>query len=85
MLLMFIVHATMAGDFPSCNDPESGPCNQPGPPGCNDPKCCGQVCTVDPFCCVAEWDLLCVEIQSCQCFDWPYTCSIEDDGPPNDC
>jgi hypothetical protein len=28
-------------------------------PGCGDPTCCGEVCVVDPFCCLVSWDELC--------------------------
>ncbi|MFO0874062.1 MAG: hypothetical protein U0575_08845 [Phycisphaerales bacterium] len=31
-----------------------------GEPGCDDRACCMQVCAVDPFCCDASWDDICV-------------------------
>ena len=31
-----------------------------GTPGCADASCCVNVCTVDPFCCNVQWDLICV-------------------------
>lgn len=30
-------------------------------PGCEDVSCCGKVCSVDSFCCTAEWDLTCAQ------------------------
>ena len=29
-------------------------------PGCGDATCCEEVCAVDPYCCLAEWDEACV-------------------------
>ncbi len=31
-----------------------------GTPGCSDTTCCNNVCAVDPFCCISEWDSTCV-------------------------
>jgi len=31
-----------------------------GSPGCSNQPCCESVCTGDPFCCLVEWDSMCV-------------------------
>ena len=31
-----------------------------GAPGCNDAACCGAVCAADSFCCIVEWDTICI-------------------------
>ncbi len=33
-----------------------------GTPGCEQEACCGDVCTMDPFCCEVEWDTLCADL-----------------------
>jgi len=40
--------------------PSDHSCFVAGFPGCDDVECCTAVCSVDPFCCVAAWDLFCV-------------------------
>jgi len=30
--------------------------------GCNNPQCCNTVCTIEPFCCDAGWDEVCVAL-----------------------
>jgi hypothetical protein len=40
--------------------PGAGPCDAPHPgPGCDDEECCAAVCSLDPFCCATEWDIIC--------------------------
>ncbi len=35
-------------------------------PGCGDNTCCTDICTLDPFCCLREWDEFCAsDAQSC--------------------
>ncbi len=36
-------------------------------PSCNDPACCDLVCTIDPACCVSQWDEGCVALALSQC------------------
>ena len=36
-------------------------------PGCSDPFCCESVCSIDPLCCTASWDFLCVEAAAIRC------------------
>ncbi|MCH7839099.1 MAG: hypothetical protein IID38_02535, partial [Planctomycetes bacterium] len=36
-------------------------------PGCENPDCCVPVCEADPFCCLVEWDRLCVELAGSLC------------------
>lgn len=38
----------------------SGPCEAVHGPGCADETCCNVVCDADPFCCVTQWDGICV-------------------------
>ena len=50
-------------ELPTVCAPGSGPCNEPnGTPGCEDPECCDEVCQIDNFCCIVEWDQNCVDI-----------------------
>lgn len=48
-----------------CIDPcagATGDCYAPHPsPGCEESACCNLVCDADPFCCLTEWDELCVD------------------------
>jgi hypothetical protein len=72
----------------SCDCCNHAPAAQPGCPDC--PDCEVQVCSVDPFCCIVEWDSICdslaVELCTCcpgqdpgVCFDgeaaYVFTCS----------
>ncbi|MCP3903609.1 MAG: hypothetical protein GY715_08230 [Planctomycetes bacterium] len=42
--------------------PGAGDCFQSnGTPGCEDVECCETVCAIDPFCCDAIWDGMCVD------------------------
>jgi len=46
-----------------CGDVLAGSCFSPHPrAACSDRACCEAVCNTDPFCCIAEWDSLCVTI-----------------------
>lgn len=43
-----------------CGDPSAGSCYfQHSWPSCADPLCCEAVCGLDPYCCLAQWDLPC--------------------------
>ena len=49
-------------------DAASGDCCVANPtPGCDDPTCCDAVCSLDPFCCDANWDGLCADHASLVC------------------
>lgn len=42
--------------------PAAGSCFATHPtPGCDDAACCELVCSIDPFCCLNQWDALCVD------------------------
>ena len=65
-----------------CPDPSTGECCAAnGTPGCDDPACCAAVCSADPFCCDAIWDLICAEtamkIKLCDC---PSGCGVAGTG-----
>lgn len=60
---------------PGCSTADHD-CLTPGSPGCTDLVCCDIVCTIDVFCCEAEWDALCVK----QALDFCYGMS----APEND-
>ncbi len=48
------------GSFAACSS-TAGACGSPrAAPGCNDVNCCNTVCLRDPWCCVNEWDAVCV-------------------------
>jgi hypothetical protein len=67
----------------ACLDPCDDPCGTAegacgiahGGLGCDDPECCASVCDLDPICCTAGWDALCVEAATS-------LCGLE--APPND-
>jgi hypothetical protein len=43
-----------------CGDPSSGSCCEARSLGyCADASCCETVCTIDPACCLEQWDALC--------------------------
>lgn len=44
---------------PACPEADHG-CAIEGGPGCADVRCCEIVCALDPFCCLQQWDALCV-------------------------
>lgn len=35
--------------------------------GCRDTDCCSLVCRLDPYCCSAQWDALCVDLADLAC------------------
>jgi len=48
--------------------PTTGDCFTPhANGGCDDGECCSAVCALDSFCCVVEWDALCVQTANCIC------------------
>jgi len=56
------------GSFRACG-PASGVCGLPdNTPGCDNASCCNEVCLVDPFCCLEEWDGTCVDEAESMCF-----------------
>lgn len=45
--------------FPMCGG-GAGDCSSAHPlPGCNDESCCNEICHIDVFCCLHEWDSVC--------------------------
>ena len=56
--------ATLCPGIPSCPIacPGTGDCCAVHPElGCSDSACCSFVCGADPFCCMVNWDEICVE------------------------
>lgn len=53
--------------------------------GCSDESCCNNVCSRDPFCCLAEWDANCVEeaqaLCSLTCNDRAGSCYTAHESP----
>ena len=79
----------LCGDL--CNPPLCPPgaegdcCTANGTPGCADTDCCEAVCTEDPLCCAATWDVLCGQIaedypEECACGLSPMACCLIDGG-----
>ncbi len=69
--------------------PGEGDCCQPnGSPGCEDKECCEFICNVDRFCCLFEWDDLCVQQANDACIcGHPHFCGFDFAGDccqPND-
>ena len=55
-----------------CGEPGAGSCATPHPtPGCISLLCCGAVCSVDPFCCQVQWDVICVNEAGSLCANLP--------------
>ena len=52
-------------------------------PGCSNAICCGTVCGIDPSCCDASWDQMCVDAAASLCGLYVHTCPSG--GPANDC
>ncbi len=43
-----------------CGSPTAGSCYEShGTPGCDDQECCEEICNLDPWCCVVQWDASC--------------------------
>ncbi len=53
--------ALCGAGFDACTTSSEACLTEHGAPGCRDEPCCQQVCALDPFCCLTEWDDLCVE------------------------
>jgi hypothetical protein len=51
----------VVGDPPATCFSSTHDCLSEGEPGCTDASCCDTVCSLDPFCCTAAWDSVCVE------------------------
>ena len=55
----------------ACGSPGTGDCLEAnGSPYCENQTCCEAVCAVDPFCCLTEWDEICVS----STLDFPAEC-----------
>jgi hypothetical protein len=50
-----------------CGSSSSGSCYQTHGPACNDEECCLTVCNADDFCCIVEWDSICVDEATTMC------------------
>ncbi len=64
-----------------CGCPVAGNCCEAnGTALCEEADCCSAVCDFDPFCCVAEWDNLCVEsaVKFCD------QCAVDEPACPGD-
>lgn len=62
----------IANGFAACGAAGAGSCLTPSNPnsptmGCSNPSCCQAVCTQDPFCCLTEWDSVCVDSVGGEC------------------
>ena len=83
--LFITFKASSAGDNPACN-PKAGTCYEINKtPGCAIAVCCNIVCDVDPFCCEAEWDLICVDFAVDICATCPGKGSCFEDGDTPSC
>ncbi len=78
------ISASITAGESNCGGPGVGNCFTPttGIPGCSDENCCNAVCAVDPFCCVVEWDVVCVGEALTIC---PPDISVCGPDNPNDC
>ncbi|MBM4111449.1 MAG: hypothetical protein FJ254_08870 [Phycisphaerae bacterium] len=69
----------------TCGGSGAGDCfSESGMPYCDDAACCGQVCAVDPTCCLTNWDSTCVQNarEEClQCGDPVGSCFVEHELP----
>ena len=65
--------------FPACQT-GIGSCSLPRDPepGCGNVNCCNTVCDTDPYCCINEWDGVCVDEANA----W---CSLTCDSRAGDC
>ena len=77
----------IANGFDACG-PTSGSCFQnEGTAGCDGTDCCQSVCEADPFCCLTNWDDVCVDSVAAvcglfeACIDARGTCFAEHDAP----
>ncbi len=66
-----VCDACMGGGM-NCGDPGTGDCCVAnGSPACDDFFCCDFVCSLDPFCCDAEWDATCADLAAQVCVICP--------------
>lgn len=49
------------GSFEACETADTSCTFASLQPGCDDSVCCNSVCGRDPYCCIVEWDVDCVE------------------------
>ena len=70
---------------PICGEAPSDCCTEPSElPGCIYPECEATVCALDPFCCDAAWDGLCVDTANALCAVCgaaPSDCCLPHDAP----
>jgi hypothetical protein len=51
----------------NCGPTGGGTCFTVHGPGCTDAACCAEVCLVDSFCCLTQWDSICVNEATAMC------------------
>jgi len=56
------------GGFRSCTAANNNCLSLSSEPGCENSDCCETVCRVDPYCCIAEWDETCRNLEATHCF-----------------
>lgn len=62
------VECSLCNGTLECGDPGAGSCTVPNnTPYCDDEACCNLVCQIEIFCCLGEWDSVCVEIAELLC------------------
>ena len=60
----------------TCGDPTAGSCKSAhATAGCSDFRCCNDVCAVDAFCCVVEWDYTCATQAGTMCAIFVPSCA----------
>jgi hypothetical protein len=58
-----------------CGDPATGSCcTARTTPSCSDALCCEAICSLDGFCCEAEWDQVCADAAAILCGDCDGAC-----------
>lgn len=66
LIVLQVSHAF--GCTAPCGDPQRSCFTAHDDPGCGSPQgCCQKVCSVDPYCCAVEWDMVCVVQAFQQC------------------
>lgn len=67
------------GSFAACEG-ATGSCETSNTdPGCDDEACCQATCTIDPFCCLNQWDDLCADAAGTACASFD-VCDTSVDG-----
>jgi hypothetical protein len=53
--------------------------------GCRNIRCCELACSLDPSCCLSDWDASCVDLAITRCGLFAYSCQAPAGAPSNDC